>query len=233
MIKMPKKYKKFIIISHARSGSNLLLQSLQNNPHISASDELFAGHYRKNQESFDLIMSNLFSEKETQISLVGCKIFYYHLNEQEWNKFVNISDLMIIHLKRKNFFRTLTSMKIASKTQKWGSTNKKSNIPLSQKVVKFNCENLKKRIEQIESWQIETEARFKNHKIHNIYYEDMISNPNVEIKELSRFLDLDTELNFSPKLKKQNPESLSDLIENYQEIYSYFENTKWHDFLNE
>ncbi len=227
---MSKNYQKFIVISHARSGSNLLISCLRSNPYIVARGELFAAHNRDETTNFDMIMSDLFSEKKSQIEFVGCKIFYYHLSDSEWQKFVDIPDLKIIHLKRKNIFRTFTSMKIAAQTKTWAVKNKKNNTPLVKKKVEFNAVNLAKRLKQFESWQLETEQRFKNHQIHDIYYENITDNPNLEMKKISNFLNSST-IQFDSKLKKQNPEPLFELIENYQELYSYFSNTKWQKML--
>ena len=75
-----KKIVKFVIVSHARSGSNLLLNSLNYHSNITAEHEIFAAHNRKIGENFHPILNNLFRERSENIKAVGCKIFYYHLN---------------------------------------------------------------------------------------------------------------------------------------------------------
>ena len=226
-------YRKFFVITHARSGSNLLNACLRTNPHIFAAGELFAQHNRKNGENFDTILSELFSERDKKIELVGCKLFYYHLTDTEWQKLIDMPDLKIIHLIRKNTLRTLTSLKIAANTGKWRISEKTKSIPLTKKKVTFNCENLRKRMEKIELWQLTTIEKFENHSLCNVYYEDIVSNTDTVMKSISNFLGLETKLNFSLSLKKQNPEPLSNLIENYQELSNYFKNTKWEHFLDE
>lgn len=67
-------YKKFIIITRSRTGSNLLISLLNNHPEIEAHGEIFR---RLNGKTPKEIMANYFSQKPNRIKYVGFKIFYY------------------------------------------------------------------------------------------------------------------------------------------------------------
>jgi LPS sulfotransferase NodH len=222
------KYEKFILISHARSGSNLVINAFKSHPHLEVAHEIFAGHNRNIGESFEPILENLFNKKPRSIKAVGCKIFYYHLTNEEWEKISSISDLKVIHLKRKNRLRTITSLKIAFKTDQWGISKKSEGIEKDKKLIRLDFDEVLKKIEEIDSWERQTEERFKNHSLKNIYYEDLAANPHDTIMDLVKFLGINNlEVPIQIKNKKQNLESLEELIENYQELKEKFKNTSW------
>ncbi len=75
-------------------------------------------------------------------------------------------------------------------------------------------------------------AQFKNNKSLDIYYEDMVSHPKREFQRVTDMLELDP---FIPKwaVVRQNPEKLSNLIINYDELRHKFQNTPWQTFFED
>ena len=225
-------YSKFILVSHARSGSNLLLSTLNSHPDIVAEPEIFAGHNRNKEEDFYPILNNLFCERPQNVKAVGCKIFYYHLNKDEWQELSKITDLKVIHLIRKNKLSMITSMKVAFKTDQWGIKNESERIDVSKKQIHINNEALRDSFVQIDSWQSETNNLFKNHQIKEVFYEDFVDNFKESINEIYDFMGLPkvSDKNIRIKHKKQNPEPLNQLIKNYSELKQSFENTPWQHY---
>lgn len=228
------KKSKFIIVSHARSGSNLLFNSLNSHPNIITEHEIFAAHNRKIGENFHLILNQLFKKTSENIEAVGCKIFYYHLNQDEWQELVKIPELKIIHLKRKNRLSTIVSMKVAFKTDQWGMNNESQKIDVSQKKVHLNHEYLKQSFENIDSWENDIKNIFAQHQSQDIYYEDLVSQSEKTLDNLFDFLNVNriSKEQIKMKLKKQNPEPLSELIQNYQELNEKFHNTPWEHYFS-
>ena len=79
---------------------------------------------------------------------------------------------------------------------------------------------------------LEGDARFKNHPKVDIFYQDMIRDPDITFKLVTDFLGVEYHKP-DTTLKKQNPERLSDLISNFSELREAFEETKWCYFFNE
>ncbi|ELS03170.1 Stf0 sulfotransferase [Xenococcus sp. PCC 7305] len=227
-------YSKYIIVSHARSGSNLLLTSLNSHPNIIAEHEIFAAHNRKIGENFYPILNHLFRERAENIKAVGCKIFYYHLNEDEWQELASIPELKIVHLQRKNRLSMIVSMKIAFKTKQWGITDESQIIDASQKKVHLNHEFLNKSFEDIESWENNIKMIFPQSQIQDIFYEDLVEKYDQSLYKVFDFLDVEQipQKEIDTKHKKQNPEPLNELIQNYQELKNQFQNTAWEQYFN-
>ena len=225
-------YIKFIIVSHSRSGSNLMINSLKQYPgiYIPTRSEIFAAHNRIKGENFVPILNQLFTKRLKNIKAVGCKIFYYHLTDEEWKKIVNIPNLKIIHLQRKNRLRIIVSEKIAFKTGQWASHNKSDTVEINSKKIHLDFDEVLQRIETIESWEKIAKERFKNHSYQDVYYEDLTNQLDPTITNLTAFLGFSKKVNIKTKLYKQNPEPLCELIENYQELKTQFQDTRWEHY---
>src|SRR5512138_3833678 len=110
---------RFAIVGNARTGSNYLLDGLKSAPAIRMYHEIFASHNRRVGEDFDRILSTVFQYENKSTQVVGFKVFYNHLTEEEWNKLVACQGLKVIHLTRRNRLRTVISLEIAFKTGQW------------------------------------------------------------------------------------------------------------------
>ena len=79
---------RFAIVGNARTGSNYLLDGLRSSPSIRMYHEIFADHNRKVGEDFCKILSTVFQYESKSTRMVGFKVFYNHLREQEWRHLV-------------------------------------------------------------------------------------------------------------------------------------------------
>jgi LPS sulfotransferase NodH len=117
-----KGFKEFIVLSRSRTGSNMLISFLNSHPHIQAEGEIFAKLGSKDPND---ILSEVFAKQPLYVKARGFKIFYYHpLDEKDksnelWNALINMNNLQVIHLKRRNLLRTLVSRKIAILQDVW------------------------------------------------------------------------------------------------------------------
>src|SRR5512139_4121753 len=93
---------RFAIVGNARTGSNYLLDGLKSAPSIRMYHEVFASHNRRVRQNFDRILLTVFQYEHKSTQVVGFKVFYNHLTEDEWSKLLACRELKIIHLTRRN-----------------------------------------------------------------------------------------------------------------------------------
>ncbi len=183
----------------------------------------------------------IFRNYSEKIEAVGFKLMYNQLSENKINKIINFQDnsINIIHLKRKNKLKTLVSYKLAEKNNSFSQFQHdqlkiepeirknitRNTTPFSIKTVKLSiieCENYFKLITRQE--KIFDKIISKNNVL-PLFYEDIEMNMENEIKRIISFLNISYE-KLSSLTIKQNPQTLSQSIENYSELAEHFKNTK-------
>lgn len=226
-------YNKFVIISDSRTGSTLLLNMLGFHPNIEIEGEKFKNFHGKTGLS---IWNEIFKKRYPKIKQVGFKLFYFHSlgkDKTVWNNLFKDTSITILHLTRENILKSLISKKIGLKTGKWTENiNAKEMIDLETKKIKLDpleCENYFK---EISDYQNKTNEMFGNHRLIQISYENFILNPDKNINSIYSKLGVH-EFHKKSELKKQNPESLEDLIVNFLELKTYFEKTEWSDLFQD
>lgn len=133
-------YTRFIILSNARTGSNLLQQSLNSHPAVVCFRELFNldpsyidydregwdGHDQHDLELREkdvrrFLAERVFADHEQRIRAVGFKFHYDHFwhDAELIPALTSDSGLRVVHLRRLNRLRTLVSVKIAEQTGAW------------------------------------------------------------------------------------------------------------------
>lgn len=229
-------YTKFIVLCRSRVGSNLLLSYLNSHPNIVAHNELFGtaiGEEAKQkiaENSIAYVKDVAFGVYDKKIRAAGFKIFYYHAREdntkQVWEYLQSNKDLRIIHLKRENLLRSYLSKKIATKTKKWEQVGKINSIDIGKKTVNLTKEECLKVFETTKTWELEGSHFFAEHGICEVSYERLVKNRDAVLSEIQKFLGVD-KFELSAYLTKQNPEPLSALIKDYDELKAEFEGSEW------
>ena len=222
------RYTRFAIIGHPRTGSNFVFVGLNKCKDVQIYHEIFAKHNRIKGETFEQIFNRFFDKQPMQIKVVGCKIFYEHFTKEEWVKFCLKENFKIIHLLRNNKLRTITSLDIAYKTDEW-SLNKE--LSLRDKKIMLDTTTIMKRLESIEYDEQLIRNYFANREYLEVSYEELIDNPSVIFNKISKFLNISCVDINAIDIKKQNPEMLKDLIENYDHIAEKLKNTKYERYL--
>lgn len=131
---------RFIILSDARTGSNLLQQSLNSHPEVVCFRELFnldAAYIDYDVEGFDgtsaddlalraadpraFLRLRVFGAHEPAVRAVGFKFHYGHFwfHEDLVPALTEDADLRVVHLRRVNMLRSLVSLRIAEQTGEW------------------------------------------------------------------------------------------------------------------
>jgi LPS sulfotransferase NodH len=225
-------YKRFIVLSRSRTGSNMLISMLNSHPFIYAEGEIFRSLRGRSVQE---ILDRIYSKYPRYISAVGFKIFYYHPQDDKsgmiWKALEEMGDLCIIHLKRRNILRTLVSRKLAGFSGAY-KFSQNSTRETTKKVCQFGEQELLEGFEQTRRWETSFETRFYRTTLMNLYYEDLVNKREEEFNRITSMLGI---VRHSPRtsLRRQNPERLCHLIENYNTMKERFENTEWAEFFED
>jgi len=247
-----KDYTRFIILARSRTGSNFLRGLLNEHPQIVVLGELFQNNqeigwaypgYTQSKRTLALFRDRpvkfldqkVFRNFSNQTKAVGFKIFYYHAHSNSWKPvweyLQNQKDLRIIHIKRKNLLKTILSKKKADLTNIWVDTdgNNQTRKPFSITLDFDECQEL---FSQTRNWENEYAAFFSKHQILDIFYEDLARDYSKEIQRVINFLEVDQHP-VQPQTRKQAKRTLSESIENYEEIKTQFMGTEWEVFFKD
>lgn len=224
-------YQKFVIITRSRTGSNLLVSLLNNHPNIHSEGEVFR---RIGGTSCLEIWNSIFTSKLSRIKYVGFKIFYYHPLDSDdisvWNYLKEDHEIKVIHLRRENMLQTIVSRKIAGKTDVWSSAGN-NKLPLSERQIFLTAQECNSEFSKTEDNERLTRDNFSTHPFLEVTYEDLVDNNQKVMNNIFEFLGIPSFL-VSSKLKKQNGESLSNLITNFNSLKQEFVNTKYEHFFS-
>jgi len=226
-------YKKFAVLGHSRTGSNYLFMGLNSSSCVKMFHEVFAERHRALAgKDFDQIFPMVFQKESRSIKAVGFKLFYEHLSRDEWEKLWSHKYIRIIHLTRENRLRTIVSLDIAFKTDQWGVSANDKNNQLVEKRIILDTSKLIDRLDQIQDYERFTRDRIKDRHILEVVYEELTTKPREIFQYIGGYLGVDDIDPSKITLAKQNPESLEQLIENYDEVYGLLKNTKYAPHLN-
>lgn len=221
--------RRFAIVGTARTGSNFLSSGLKTSPSIRMYHEIFADHNRQIGKDFEKVLATVFQPESRSTEVVGFKVFYNHLTDEEWQKLLSHRELKAIHLTRRNRIKTVISLEIAFKTGRW--TKSRSSGGSEDKRLTLDPAKLLKRLEQIEDGESLTRARFSDRPLLEVVYEELVRSPREVFAVIGSYLgvsDIDPD---KIRLKRQNPEPLKQLITNYEEVKAVLSNTRFEEHL--
>jgi len=226
-------FRRFIVLTRSRTGSNMLLSFLNSHPNIYSEGEVFN---RLNGRACKDVLSRVFADQPGHIKAKGFKIFYYHPLDDDsgqiWAELKALQNLHVIHLKRRNIFRTVISRKIAGYHDVWVARSADGHDRGQSKAVSFTKKELGRWFKQTREWEAWGEQQFSSHPLLSIEYEDLVHPPEDTFRKVTDFLGVQ----YAPPkttLKRQNPEKLSELVTNYSELKDAFAGTEWQEFFEE
>jgi LPS sulfotransferase NodH len=226
------RYVRFIVLTRSRTGSNLLLSFLNSHPNVFSDGEIFAKLHGKDPLAR---LDSAFGRQPRNIKAKGFKIFYYHPLDAKadalWERLAGQNDIHVIHLTRRNILRTLVSRKIATIGDSWTGTRFDTAGPAGKRVT-LTIEELNEGFRQTREWEQAAEARFREHPLLHVTYEELVQDPRATSARLTDFLGVSFN---EPRtgLRQQNPEGLRKLLSNYEELKKSFAGTPWQAFFDE
>jgi LPS sulfotransferase NodH len=228
-------YRRFIVLSRSRTGSNMLISFLNSHPNIQADGEIFSKLSGRNTKD---VLAKAFTKQPLFVKAKGFKIFYYHPLDDKasgvWDALASLNDLHVIHLKRRNILHTLVSRKIADIQDVWvvRSADQHSGADRREITVAFSVDELSEGFKQTREWEQFGEDTFRNHLMISIEYEDLVAYREPTFRKLTEFLGV-RYVHPTTQLIKQNTKSMKETIMNYEELKSAFSETEWHPFFDE
>jgi len=188
---------------------------LDSHPLINSQGELFR---RMNGLTAEQILADAYP---CQNVCEGFKLFYFHpyddRRREVWDWLEQANDVRIIHLIRDNIVRSHISQTIALRDGVWGSRNgalKKQPIevdPHRLELIYYTTLQHHQRVRQYA----------KSHPYFELSYRQLIGDTKGVGRMLLKFLDLPDAPMSSP-MTRQNPEPLSELVSNYDELCEVF-----------
>lgn len=238
-------YVRFVCIGYARTGSTLLMRSLNNHSRVIGYGEIvknidrYPQHYHEfegRQALFErdpvrFLQTMVFRKYPPQIDAVGFKIFYHHAPRDTawgravWDYLVGQPALRVIHLRRRNLLAAHVSRKKAAAADEWIKYSGASQ----DGGVTLDYEETRARFEQAQAWEREYDALFAGHPLLDLVYEDVAADYAAEMRRVQDFLGLPAR-DVPPATKKRPPQPLSEQIANYDELKERFAATPWAEF---
>ena len=238
---------KFVILTTQRSGSTFFWRYLDSHPEVSAHGEVFLNSmkredcysvYRRSTLGNRLLhvlsregsVKNYlqwFFKQYGDVKAAGFKLMYNQLTAypllEQWFEEENIH---VIHLIRKNILKTIISRKTAEKRNIYHSTEK-----LNTDKIYIDTKHLISDIEEIKGEIESNRNKIKHNNYIEVFYEDISSNLKKYASETLSFLGINSYEDMNCDLKKINPDSLEDIIENYDEVCQELAGNNYISFL--
>lgn len=213
---------RFLLLGEGRSGTTLLQQELNRRwTEIRVRGEEFSPKVRDLSASFQELAGEAFAD-DTGATIVGFKLFSTHATEQQILTMLQLDGMRVIILRRRNPIRRYVSDQIARQTGRWKEPRSRTPleaIPISERRITINLRHLETNLQISEDRFREFDRlTFGVPKV-GIWYEDLTADLNGELRRIAAFLGAgEPAQEPPPSLVRQNPESLRDLIVNYDEV---------------
>ena len=239
-----------LVVGTVRTGTNFLIDLLNLHPDCHVGHEIFASTLDHIPWYLDAMpdyaeLSNLrasqpikFIEflfsitRERGHRVTGFKFLYFDgdCNEQVRDFLVACKNIRVIHLKRRNLLRRLVSMLRAQMTDQWYvlATDK---IDVRRPSLRLTREFCYGDFHFVERKQAEYDEKFKDHKVLEIWYEDLAKDPHTMAHRCYDFLGLTRPEEIKIITRKMATDTLHDAIENYEELKADF--VRWSSFFEE
>lgn len=239
-------YARYICVGDPRTGSTLLMRSLNNHSRIIGYGEIvksidrYPGHYHEfgNQEALfrrqpvEFLETKVFRKYPPGIEAVGFKIFYHHAPRETawgqavWDYLVGQPELKVLRLKRRNLLKTFLSRKQAGLT---GEYIKYSGVAPA---VHLDGAEASDFFEHTRAAEAEYDALFDSHALLEVVYEDLTRDYAAMMRRIQSFLGVAYE-DVDPGTAKRPSRSLSSQIANYEELKGQFQASPWESFFTE
>ncbi|WP_155990674.1 hypothetical protein [Paraoerskovia marina] len=233
--------RKFLVVSHARSGSNLLVRSLDAHPKVVSRGELL-----KRTEPLDPLRALDFSAERiadlertrvsrsrefgdtfwsgfSGVSAAGFKLFYYHgrhLGPTIWTEIADNSDISIIHLYRESHFDAFLSLKLAEASGVWVRPAGKFQETDYGRSVTVDLDEFEKYSDELSAHIEGMNALVPKDRIRQVTYSRLVSSYGEELNGCFDFLGVGR-ISVEMPLDRQRGGTAMDYVANRNEVERY------------
>lgn len=151
-------------------------------------------------------------------------------------EFIKRKKIPVFHVERQNKLRVIVSEKVAIKSSQWQLNPEEQEINTTDKKIKLNPFAIRTILEQEELVSKSVKKMFCDYNHYcEIPYENMFEensnfNPYI-VKLVESTLNHQISIDLAPKIRKQNPESLDQLIQNFVEVKKSLTGTRFENFI--
>jgi len=247
---------KFVVFTTPRTGSSLLIKTLDTHPEIFCAGELFFFkgdiyhteyrypfwrfpfsnkinyiiNYPKIFFSLNSFLNQFYKESsKTGIKSKGFKLMHFQTYYTPGIlNYIRKNNIKVIVLIRKNILRNTLSDLRARSTKVYHNSGDTATVTIP--MFKVDVHELARKMRQIERFnkQLERSTVNLNRKI--VYYEDF-ENWEATVSGILHYLSV-TDIPLRPASRKLNPVKLEDMIENYTEVSSWLLENNYAQFLD-
>ena len=230
----------YLVLTRSRTGSNMFKDYLNSHPKVKSMAELF-----RTNEGLDVeaTIEKVYDQPD-EIDASGFKLFYYHPNDgspsEIWDRLKDISNLKTISLRR-NPLRCSVSSEIMRQSKQHKQEVGEDVVPVDEKRIEVDVNRFLNQIEHIESLRRELNDNLYAEP-YEVWYEDLVADGQAVMDGVFQHLGLNSHP-IQTNLQKQNPESLQELVSNYDELrdavmnWGLFDSIemgdRWREVLNE
>lgn len=221
---MDRKFDSFVLLAEMRTGSNFLEANLNAMPGVACHGETFNPHFigKLNQtEAFGITLAQREADPTTLLNqmrkgpgLTGFR--YFHDHDPRILPVVLPDPRCAKVILTRNPVESYVSWKIAQATGQWKLTQAKR---LKTAKAQFDAAEFTAHLDQLQAFQLRLMHGLQTSGQTAFYidYEDI--NDTAVLNGLARFLGVEGDLTApDATLKKQNPEDISEKVENYDEM---------------
>ena len=167
-----------------------------------------------------------------RVKSVVFKLLYDHCQDNPsreiWNCIEKTEGIKIIHLKR-NLLDVYVSYQLAVKYDTWHVREENQLDYMNHARLIINPQEcFQFMTETTDNW-VDYEKSFYKHEILDVWYENLLANLSPEMERIQNWLGV-TPVPVQPRTYKQVNRPLEDIIENYPELFSYFQGTAWESY---
>lgn len=248
---------KFIVLTLQRSGATFFIKSLSNHPQIACyhqtvftQDNRFKNlsfdrpgsfyhqyrtsstrrqlaHWLRREPLIHTCLDDYLRAQPNDVQALGFKVSYNHIEKYPaiatW---IEAHDIRIIHLVRDNVLKTALSLQTAKVRRLHHSTERVKPVQVYLNPGKL-LRDLKRRTRSIEKYR----AAFADKPRLELSCEALVADRDAEIRRVLQFLDIDEFMSLETDLVKVNPDSLQDIIENYDQVAQALQGTPFEKYL--
>ena len=243
---------RFVLLGHARVGSNVILRSLAAHPEVAIVSEVLhekasvrelcgrSKHHRVFYQAGDdgarfLDEQVFLSTGPDTVRSCGFKLFYDHARFDEgcrkaWDYVLGERDIRIIHLFRRNLLETLISLQVALRTGKWSHRVDAHSAPLQAEPFRLEPHECQYYFARVTSWQSWAEHVFAEHpRLCIDYQNDTCRDFSGTMARVLHFVGV-TPAEVTTILRKQQCMPPQDQVTNFNELREFFKNTPYSSF---
>ena len=240
---------KFILLSTQRSGSSFLGTSLSSHPDVKCFEEVFmpkntsdVAYRAYRSASLHRQIQNLVQRKkliyefleqllasESSTHAVGFKFMYRqarrHHEVKDWCSDHNVR---VIHLIRQNFLKLMVSGILARQR---GVYHSKKALPPTK--VRIATSRLVRDLDRMAHRVRQNRDIFSEGQYMEVLYEDFVARQDDETRRILKFLEINDFTPLTSDLVKISPNTLEDLIDNFQAVVETLAGTPYEAFLHD